>query len=336
MLGSVAGDIRKDSHLEARRRGSRDPPATVRREGRYADAESVVTLVQQQAAADSEFRRLVARHDRDDNGIPDDDLPEIYAALESTPDSQLDRFLSDDRRGAQVVYTVDESAANAEVTADARTLAVDFRADASPTGFAVIFEEAGSLILRTVVQSLAITLVGSALFLVFIYWVLEGRPSLGIANTVPIAVAVALVVASMRYADVDFNAVNGSILAIPVGLGIDYSVHVVHRFADERRERDLDAALRRTVVGTGGALTGSMLTTISGVGVLVLALNPVIGVFGLLTALSVVYAYLASMFVLPSVLVVWDRLVDHESGSFTPDLSETDLGWRPVREEAED
>jgi predicted RND superfamily exporter protein len=82
---------------------------------------------------------------------------------------------------------------------------------------------------------------------------------------------------------------------------------------DEYAERDLYTALHRTVVGTGGALTGSMLTTVSGVGVLALALNPAVGVFGLLIALSVLYAYLASMFVLPSVLVLWARLTDHGS-----------------------
>jgi predicted RND superfamily exporter protein len=133
--------------------------------------------------------------------------------------------------------------------------------------------------------------------------------SFGVANSVAIGMAVVFVVASMRYASVDFNAVNGTILAITVGLGIDYSVHMVHRFADERTHHDLYPALRRSVVGTGGALTGSMLTTVAGIGVLALALNPAIGVVGLLTALSVVYAYLISILVLPSVLVVWDRLV---------------------------
>jgi predicted RND superfamily exporter protein len=117
----------------------------------------------------------------------------------------------------------------------------------------------------------------------------------------------------MRALDIKFNAINGTILAIAIGLGIDYSVHIVHRFVDEFGERALYPALHRTVVGTGGALTGSMLTTVSGVGVLALALNPAVGVFGLLIALSVLYAYLASMFVLPSILVLWARFTDHGS-----------------------
>ena len=51
-----------------------------------------------------------------------------------------------------------------------------------------------------------------------------------------------------------------------------------------------------------------MLTTAFGIGVLVLAVLSVLGQFGVLTALSVVFSYLVSVLVLPSVLVLWDRL----------------------------
>ena len=311
----VEGNMRRDNALESLHRASRDPPEEIRRDGRHAETQSLVTVIRQRAAENPEFGALVAANDHDDNGIPDDDLPAIYDGLAALPGGEeaLSQFLSDDRRSAQVIYTVDESQTNAEISAAADDVAGDYRAEASPTGFAIIFEAAGTLILDTVLQSLLITLVGSSLFLVGIYWLLEGHPSLGVANVLPILVAVVGIVATMRYFGIDFNAINGSILAITIGLGTDYSVHVVHRFADERRERGLEPALRRTVQGTGGALTGSMLTTVAGIGVLVLALNPVIGNFGLLTAVSVIYAYLASLLVLPSVLVVWDRLrtADH-------------------------
>jgi predicted RND superfamily exporter protein len=116
----------------------------------------------------------------------------------------------------------------------------------------------------------------------------------------------------MRAVGLAFNAINGTILAIAVGIGIDYAVHVVHRFADEYHDRELYPALQRTVVGTGGALTGSMLTTVFGIGVLVLALNPALGAFGILMSLSVLYAFLSSILVLPSTIVVWARLTEGE------------------------
>jgi len=311
----VEGNMRRDDALESLHRASRNPPDTVESEGREPEVTSLVTVIRDRADRDPEFRALVNRNDQNDNGVPDDNLPVIYDSLAEDSPGQVEQFLSADRRSTQVIYTVDGTATNAEISAAGDDLATGHRADASPTGTAIVFQAAGTLILDTVIQSLLITLVGSSLFLVGIYWVLEGRPSLGVANVVPIAVAVVALVATMRYVGISFNAINGSILAITVGLGTDYSVHVVHRFADEHEERGLEPALRRTVVGTGGALTGSMLTTVGGIGVLVLALNPVIGNFGLLTALSVVYAYLASIFILPSVLVLWDRLRRYDGAS---------------------
>lgn len=63
-----------------------------------------------------------------------------------------------------------------------------------------------------------------------------------------------------------------------------------------------------TAQGTGGALTGSMLTTVCGLGVLYIAVIPLIAEFGLLLALGVLYAYLASILVLPATVVVWHYL----------------------------
>jgi len=311
VLMLVEGDVERDSALEELHRAERDPPETFRSQDGRAESRSIVTVIQSRAEEDPEFRRLVERNDANDNGIPDDNLPEVYDALRaSAGEDRVNEFLSDDRRSLLVIYTVDGDAAEDAITADAREVAANYRFDASPTGNAVIFDEALSLVLDTVIETLVLTLVGAVVFLVFIYWILEGEPSLGVVNAAPIVITVVMVVASMRAVGIRFNAINGSILAIVIGLGIDYSVHIVHRFVDEYDDRDLEPALRRTVIGTGGALTGSMFTTVSGVGVLALALNPAVGVFGILTALSVFYAYLVSLFVLPSILVLWTRVTD--------------------------
>jgi len=92
---------------------------------------------------------------------------------------------------------------------------------------------------------------------------------------------------------------------------VDYTVHFVHRFVDEfKAGKGVDDALDVTIAGTGGALTGSMLTTVTGLGVLWLAVIPLIRDFGVLLALGVLYAYLASILLVPSLVVVWDRYGD--------------------------
>ena len=312
VLMYVERSMVEDSALEDIHRSGRSPPPTFRTDRRQAESQSIITLIDSRADRDPEFRALVERNDVDGDGVPERNLDRIYDALGEPADSDLSGFLDEDRRSAQVIYTVDGDADAEVVTEDAYALADRFRAEAQPTGSVIIFEEALSLVLDSVIDTLVLTLLGAAGFLVFSYWVLEGRPSLAFVNMVPIVVTIVALVASMRALGIAFNAINGTILAIAIGIGVDYAVHVVHRFADEYHELSLYPALRRTVVGTGGALTGSMLTTVFGIGVLILALNPALGVFGGLISLSVLYAYLSSVFLLPSVIVVWERFATDE------------------------
>ena len=337
----VEAPLGQDQALEVIHRAGDDPPSSFVRDGSQADATSIVSVIRDYADRNPEFRRLVERNDRDGNGVPDDNLPQVYDALlaeDSPVRAQALQYMTEDRRAAQVVYSVESDATQSEITADARTVADRMERPgftATATGGTVVFEAISGLILDSAIVSLTVALIGTTFFLLFVYWVLEGKPTLGIANLVPILVTVAFVAGSMRLFGISFNAFTATILAITIGLGIDYSVHVCHRFADEYRERELYEALDRTVRGTGGALAGSMMTTVFGIGVLVLSVFPAIGNFGTLTALSVIYSFFASLVVLPSALAVWAKLFGggggaeapaSESGSDTPPEADAAAG----------
>ncbi|WP_348608430.1 efflux RND transporter permease subunit [Halobaculum rarum] len=312
----VEGDMEDSTRLEELYRMGDDPPSTFVSEDGRAESQSIVTVIQRRAASDPEFRRLVNRNDRNANGVPDDNLGEIYDyLLSSSSREQALQYLSEDRRSTQVVYSTEADADQSAVTADGRAVADRYRDTsgvAVATGSTVVFAAVSDLIFVSAAQSLAVALSLTVVFLLVIYGVLEGLPSLGLINTIPIIASVALVAATMRLAGIAFNAFTATILSLTIGLGIDYSVHVVHRFIDERGEHDLFTALERTVRGTGGALLGSMLTTTTGIGVLVFSVLSILGQFGTLTALSILYSFLTSMLVLPSALVVWDGLKGHD------------------------
>ncbi|UVE49606.1 MMPL family transporter [Haloferax larsenii] len=304
----LEGRMTDGAFLEELDRVAQDPPDTFLVENRRAESTSILTVLQAEAARNEDFATVVARHDTDGDGIPDRELETVYDALLATESGeQAANYLADDYRSARVDYRVKADADDDTVVADARTIADRFRTTSTATGTVVVFTAISDLILDSAIQSLAISLAGTGAFLIFVYWWLEGRPSLALANLVPILVAVTSVAGTMRLVGISFNAFTATVLALTIGLGVDYSVHVVHRFIDERAENDLRTALDRTVRGTGGALAGSMLTTVFGLGVLVLAVLSVLGQFGLLTAASIVYSFLASVLVLPSALVVWDR-----------------------------
>ena len=328
----IEAPMTRDSSLEAIQRAGRNPPDSFVNENREAEYQSILGVIRSQADRDPEFRELVDRNDPDGDGVPEDNLGDVYDALLDSPArSQALSYLTDDYRSTRVVYSIEADAPQSAVDTDAQQVADRYRVTATATGQTVVFQEVSDLILSSALFSLAVALAGSALFLVFIYAVLEGYGSLGIANLVPILVTVTAVAASMSALGIPFNSITATILAITIGLGIDYSVHVTHRFADERNERALGPALDRTIRGTGGALLGSMLTTVSGIGVLALALFPAIGQFGTITGLSIFYAFIASVVVLPSALVIWDHLVNGD-GSLAPLFGIGSQPWRDAGE----
>jgi predicted RND superfamily exporter protein len=326
----VEGPMERSSALESMWKAGEDPPETFVRDGRHARETSIVTVILAYQRQDPEFDALVARNDRNANGIPDQNLDEVYDYLFASParDRALE-YLTEDRRNARVVYAVKADETDAAITADTREVADRYRMEAIATGQIVVFKAISDIIFESAIVSLALAIAGTAVFLLFIYWVMEGRASLGLANLVPIVVTVAFVGGSMRYLGFSLNAFTATVLAMTIGLGIDYSVHLTHRYIDERRiQPTVRSSLSRTVYGTGGALLGSVLTTVFGIGVLVLSVFPAIGDFGLLTALSVIYAFLSSLLVLPSALVVWERLfgvgdVDAATPGATSDASPT-------------
>lgn len=302
-----------DTALRSLERAEADPPSTfVSADGR-ARTDSIADPIDSYADEDPEFAALVNQSALD-GGQPNRNTDRIYSELrDSDFEGFTDQYLTDDNRATRVVYEVRSDAADDEITADARAVAERYRGDAIATGQIIVFQAVADEIFASAIVSLATAIGLSAVFLVVLFGVFLGRPSLGIVTLIPVTVAISVLTASMRLAEIPFNALTATILALTIGLGVDYTVHVAHRFYDEYEETgDVDHAVVTTLRGTGGALTGTMATTAFGTGVLVLAITPLLGQFGLLTAVSIILAYLASLVVLPPALVVWVSIIERQ------------------------
>ena len=152
------------------------------------------------------------------------------------------------------------------------------------------------------------------MFLTAIFYRRYGTLSLGAVTMVPIVFALSWILGTMYLLSIPFNSETAIIASIAIGIGVDYAIHISERFVEER-ERAAGAldALDATVSGTGGALLASAVTTAGGFGVLLFALVPSLQRFGLVTSAAIVYAFVASVVVLPSLLVLWDRYVSDET-----------------------
>ena len=302
--------VRDDGALVDVDRAIANPPAEFQSSDRRAEADSILDVIADHRAADPAFDDRIRAADRTGNGVPDRDVDRMYDELFASPAAdQAGNYVTTDRSALRIEFRPKVDAEDAAVVAAAEDVADGMVLDTTATGQYVVFQQVTERISQSAVNSLAVAFVLTAVFLVLTYWWLEGRAIYGVLNLVPVLISVALLAGSMRYFGIALSPFNAPIFGIAIGIGVDYTVHFMHRFVDEfEAGADVHEALRITAQGTGGALTGSMLTTVSGLGVLVVALIPLIVEYGLLLALGVFYAWASAILVLPAVVVVWARV----------------------------
>lgn len=148
--------------------------------------------------------------------------------------------------------------------------------------------------------------IGVAVVLCFIVLVILLRSfKYAVVTVIPELLVVAWLYAFMYIAGFHLNAVTATIAAISIGVGIDYSVHVTARFKQElERLGNREEALEYAAQHSGVALLGSAASTMFGFAIIAFAPMPMFSSFGILTALMILMAFVAALFVLPSLLLL--------------------------------
>ena len=156
-------------------------------------------------------------------------------------------------------------------------------------------------------NSLFITIITSFLILAVIFYLRDGSLMLGVITAIPIIFCVGWILAAMYLMGLALNVMTITISSLTVGLGVTYGIHVSHRFVEELEKRDIPRAACATVQSTGLSLFGAAATTIAGFGLLSFSLMPPLQQFGRITALTILFAFISAVFILPSFLVLWAR-----------------------------
>ncbi|MFC7135144.1 MULTISPECIES: MMPL family transporter [Salinibaculum] len=273
-----------------------------------------VSVMRDVAATNETFNATFTAADTDGDGVPDQNVTAVYDGLFDVAPDRAGQYIYRTDGGYEslrMTVSIVGGASGGDVTDQMRDVAGDLTGDGletTATGTAVLNKIVQDQLLETVIQSLIISLLAVFLFLMATYRVSDGSASLGAVTLLPVAFAVAWIVGTMYLLDVPFNVVTGMITSLTIGLGVAYSIHLSERYTQElERSETVWEAMHTAVTGTGGALLGSAATTVGGFGVLVFAILPPLQQFGLITGLTIIYAFLGSVFVLPSLLVVWTR-----------------------------
>jgi hydrophobe/amphiphile efflux-3 (HAE3) family protein len=323
----VRGDVTDPATLD-RLASARETASGMAVTETYADGGAAITdplaVMDRVAARNESFEGTLAAADTDDDGVPDRNVTAVFDELYRVAPDDAGAVVhrSDgEYRALRMVVTVDGEADGETVADGMDRVAEDVEGDgvsAIATGDVVVNHITADQLADTAIVSLVVALVSVFLVITVAYRLTEGSATLGFVTIVPVAFTLTWVLGTMALLDIPFNIVTGMITGLTIGLGVDYSLHVSERFNQELEDAGtVAAALHETVIGTGGALLSSATTTAAGFAVLLVAILPFLQSFGLITALTIVFAFLASVFVLPSLLVVWVRFVGDEAVTAT-------------------
>jgi len=288
----------------------------LRPDGRAA-VEGPHTLIRDVAADNESVAAVVAERDADGDGLPDEDVPAVYAALFDADRETAGRVLGRDDDGtvtsARLLVSVRSSESAQTIAADTRAFAdriEDGAADVSAvaTGGTVTTAVVQDALLETLVEAFLVTLVVILVLLTVLFWARYRSLSLGAVVLAPVVVSLAWLLGAMSLLGIAFNSETAVITSLAIGLGVDYSIHAGERFVDEREKRDtLVETVRRTITGTGGTLLASAATTAAAFGVLAFALSPPLQRFGIVTGLAILFAFAAVVTILPGLLILRER-----------------------------
>lgn len=170
------------------------------------------------------------------------------------------------------------------------------------TGLIVLYNNMLQSLFGSQIQTLVAVFVG----IMLMFAVLFRSISISAIAIVPNLLAAGIVLGSMGLFGIPLDLMTITIAAITVGMGVDNSIHYVHRFRDElQSDGDYRSAMFRSHATIGRALIYTAVTIIAGFSLLALS-NFIPSIyFGLFTSLAMAAALIGSMTLLPAMLVLF-------------------------------
>ena len=155
-------------------------------------------------------------------------------------------------------------------------------------------------------ESISTTILAALTVLAIFFWVTVRQPALAIIAVGPIVLVLISVLGTMALLDIPYTIITSIITALSIGIGVDYTIHMIHRYREEYSHyRDPELAAIRTLGTTGSALLGSALTTALGLGVLVASPLAASQQFGFTAAITIAYSLIVSIIVVPAAMTFW-------------------------------
>jgi len=125
-----------------------------------------------------------------------------------------------------------------------------------------------------------------------------------IIGFMPLGYAILLTFGVLGIIQPELTILSIAVVALLLGLGVDYSIYLANRFAEEHTVEDKVERVERTLGHTGKAVFMCAFTTIIGFGSLMTSNMPPMVTFGFGCALGIMFAFISATILVPCLCLV--------------------------------
>jgi hypothetical protein len=131
----------------------------------------------------------------------------------------------------------------------------------------------------------------------------------GFYTTIPIIAAIIILFGVMGFAGIPLNIATVLVASVALGIGIDYSIHVINNVKQLMKDRknDIGQALEETILISGKGIVINVISVSAGFLILLFSEMVPLQYFGFLVALSMVGSGIGSLTLLPVILILDSR-----------------------------
>ncbi len=172
------------------------------------------------------------------------------------------------------------------------------------TGMPSVYVKMNTSLLHSQFSSLIIAIL---LVLIIVGSILKS-PMKGVYAIIPIIATILILFGFMGFAGISLDIATVLVASIALGIGIDYSIHVITHFNHNlKATNDVNKALEETILVSGKAIVINVISVAAGFLVLLFSQMVPLQNFGLLVALSMFGSGIGALTLLPVILILVNR-----------------------------
>ncbi len=238
----------------------------------------------------------------------DQELQHMIAQYLLLYSGNLDNFINDSLEPNATLITIQLQKSETQILRDTTAAINTFWTDRLDNGweYSIGGGDAINLALTDLItKSQIYSLVGALLIVWALVSIIFRSPAAGFLGLIPVVFALMGIFSLMALLKIHLDIITSLLAALAIGIGVDYAIHFIAAYQRQNNFEDPKQALLQVMNTTGRAIVINAASVIIGFSGLIFSRFMPIRQMGILFCISMLFAGISSLTVLPMVIHMW-------------------------------